>query len=143
MNTQHLLTQTGSTHAGNAMLFGIFGETICNAAQAFLPPLIGSPTAAWGLIRALSVCALVIGLFNATVGAGIAWATLPLFTTSSEVVAVVTSALPLLSLQGLLHAVSMGTEGVLLAARDGWFLLASYGLAFVALNVRFLPKQGS
>ena len=119
------------------MLMGIFGETICNAAQSFLPPRIGTPAATWNLMRALSTCALVIGLFNATVGVGVAYATLPLFTNSAEVIAVATSALPLLSMQGLLHAVSMGTEGVLLAARDGWFLLASYGLAFMVLNVRF------
>jgi Na+-driven multidrug efflux pump len=118
------------------MLLGIFGETVCQAAQAFLPPRIGAPRAAWRLMRALAACATLIGVANATLGVALARATLPLFTSSAAVAAEAAAAMPLLSAQALLHAVSMGTEGVLLAARDTWFLVASYCAALAMLHVR-------
>lgn len=122
------------------MFFGVFGDTVCHAAQAFLPPKIGTPQAAWAFSKAIFACGAIIGCFNVFASSSFAFYTVPLFTGSVAVQAAVRTALPLFAVHILLHCCSMGTEGILLAARDGWFLLASYIVAFATIRVRFRPS---
>lgn len=118
------------------MFFGVFGDTVCHAAQAFLPPKIGNPRAAWAFAKAIFACGAIIGTFNVFASSAFAFYTVPLFTGSAAVQAAVRAALPLFAVHILLHCCSMGTEGVLLAARDGWFLLGTYLLSFAVIQVR-------
>ena len=118
------------------MFFGVFGDTVCHAAQAFLPPKIGTPQAAWAFSKAIFACGAIIGTVNVFASSAFAFYTVPLFTGSVAVQAAVRAAVPMFAVHILLHCCSMGTEGILLAARDGWFLLASYIFAFGFLRVR-------
>eukprot|EP00892_Ulva_mutabilis_P003739 jgi/Ulvmu1/1737/UM117_0014.1 len=117
-----------------AMFFGVFGDTVCHAAQAFLPPKIGTPQAAWAFSKAIFACGAIIGVVNVFASTAFAFFAVPLFTSSAAVQAAVRGALPLFACHILLHCCSMGTEGILLAARDAWFLLASYTFAFSVLR---------
>jgi hypothetical protein len=66
------------------MFFGTFGDTTCQAAQAFLPPRVGSPAPAWRLAKALMLCSLLIAAFNTLFGTLAAKFALPLFSGSNR-----------------------------------------------------------
>jgi hypothetical protein len=125
-------------HAGLALFFGTFGDTVCQAAQAFLPPSIGSPERSWRLARALMLCGTLIACFNAVAGTLVVAYGLPLFTSSAMVQHASMTVLPLFSTMMLLHCCSMSTEGILLATRESAFLCASYAAVFCGLKVRLL-----
>ena len=130
------LSNTVAGSAAMAMFFGTFGDTVCQAAQAFLPPRIGTPARAWQLARGIFLCGVLIAVFNSIFGTLAAAYALPLFTASAAVQQAVWSALPLFSVQMLLHCCSMGTEGILLAARESAFLFMSYAAILGVVRVR-------
>jgi Na+-driven multidrug efflux pump len=119
-----------------ALFFAVFGDTVCQAAQAFLPSLVGVPDCAWRLAQALMLCGVLIATFNGVAAAAAATIGLPLFTGSAAVATAVWAVLPLFVAQLMLHCCSMCTEGILLAARDSSFLFWAYVVVFGLLKVR-------
>ena len=140
---------------------GTFGDGISQAAQSFLPAMLGRPTAALSFSRLLLATASIIGLGNCAC-AGVLPVLAPgLFTTSAAVSEGMRNLAPVMCAALVLHCTSMATEGLLvrrvatlslcvagisdgcmlqLAGRDLRFLLISYArnaaLCFVTLNVR-------
>ena len=143
---------------------GTFGDATSQAAQTFLPALLGRPAAAFSFCRLLLATATVIGLANCAC-AGVLPVLAPgLFTTSAAVADGMRQLAPVMCAALVLHCTSMATEGLLvrvflrlrrcgcsdsrarifiqLAGRDLRFLLISYArnaaMCFVTLNVRLL-----
>ena len=121
--------------AGLALFFGTFGDTVCQAAQSFLPPFIGSPPAAWRLAKSLMLCGALIAAFNGVFGSLAVAYGVRLFSGSAAVAEAIGGAAPLFTAQVVLHCCSMGTEGILLAARESAFLCASYVAILAGLKV--------
>ena len=124
--------------AGIGLFFDTFGDTVCQAAQAFLPPRIGRPASGWRLARALFLCGLLIACINASCGTLLVQCGQRLFTDSAAVSACIATALPLFALQMALHCCSMSTEGILLATRESAFLCVSYVFIFGVTRVRHM-----
>lgn len=118
-----------------ALFFGVFGDTVCQAAQAFVPPIIGSPDKARRLVQSLMLCGVLVALFNGAFGLLLALFGAPLFTSSATVAATMAKVCPLFCAAVMLHCCSMGTEGVLLASRDGLFLVGSYTVNMAIIKV--------
>jgi putative MATE family efflux protein len=121
------------------LLAATMGDGISQAAQTFLPAQLGRPDAAFRLCGALMLTALCVGIFNAS-WAGVIPAFAPsMFTPDMAVGAHMRSIAPIMSIALLCHAVSMATEGLLLAGRDLKWLVISYArnaaLCFVSLEL--------
>jgi Na+-driven multidrug efflux pump len=120
-----------------------FGDAVSQAAQSFLPAVLGHPQAAFALCRMLLTCAAVVGATNCAY-AGLVPVLAPgVFTTSAAVASGMREVAPVMCAALVLHSASMATEGLLLAGRDLRFLLVSYArnalLCFVTLMVRTRP----
>ena len=105
--------------------FAVMGDGVSQAAQTFLPPVLGSRRAT-GTAAMLLIAAAGLGALNAVASAGVALAMPGLFTKSAEVVAIMAECAPAMSVALLLHTASMGSEGCLLAARDVRFMSFCY-----------------
>lgn len=105
--------------------FAVMGDGVSQAAQTFLPPVLGSRRAT-GTAAMLLIAAAGLGALNAVASAGVALAMPGLFTKSAEVVAIMAECAPAMSVALLLHTASMGSEGCLLAARDMRFMSFCY-----------------
>jgi len=105
--------------------FAVMGDGVSQAAQTFLPPVLGSRRAT-GTAAMLLIAAAGLGALNAVASAGVALALPGLFTKSAEVVAIMAECAPAMSVALLLHTASMGSEGCLLAARDMRFMSFCY-----------------
>ena len=118
--------------------FAVMGDGVSQAAQTFLPPVLGSRRAT-GTAAMLLIAAAGLGALNAVASAGVALAMPGLFTKSAEVVAIMAECAPAMSVALLLHTASMGSEGCLLAARDMRFMSFCYApnaaLAYWTLTV--------
>ena len=92
---------------------GTFGDGISQAAQSFLPALLGRPAAAFSFSRLLLATATVIGLVNCAC-AGVLPVLAPgLFTTSAAVAEGMRNLAPVMCAALVLHCTSMATEGLL------------------------------
>jgi hypothetical protein len=131
----HVNHSTRVWQAGLALFFGTFGDTVCQAAQAFLPPFIGRPSEAWRLAKSLMICGALIAAFNSTAGTLVVTYGINIFSSSAAVAAAVLEVAPLFTAQMALHCCSMGTEGILLAARQSGFLCCTYIAIFGGLKV--------
>ncbi|KAK9906444.1 hypothetical protein WJX75_001914 [Coccomyxa subellipsoidea] len=108
------------------MFFCTCGDAVSQAAQSFLPGVVGKPKAAQNLGKQLMTTGLIVGCFN-SICAGLVVVFAPaLFTNSAEVVTMMGSMLPFMCTALVIHTASMATEGMLLAGRDLHFLLWSY-----------------
>ena len=105
--------------------FAVMGDGVSQAAQTFLPPVLGSRRAT-GTAAMLLIAAAGLGALNAVASAGVALAMPGLFTKSAEVVAIMAECAPAMSVALALHTASMGSEGCLLAARDMKFMSLCY-----------------
>ena len=105
--------------------FAVMGDGVSQAAQTFLPPVLGSRRAT-GTAAMLLIAAVGLGALNAVASAGVALAMPGLFTKSAEVVAIMAECAPAMSVALALHTASMGSEGCLLAARDMKFMSLCY-----------------
>ena len=92
---------------------GTFGDGISQAAQSFLPAMLGRPTAALSFSRLLLATASIIGLGNCAC-AGVLPVLAPgLFTTSAAVSEGMRNLAPVMCAALVLHCTSMATEGLL------------------------------
>ena len=92
---------------------GTFGDGISQAAQSFLPVLLGRPAAAFSFSRLLLATASTIGFGNC-VCAGVLPVLAPgLFTTSAAVAEGMRNLAPVMCAALMLHCTSMATEGLL------------------------------
>lgn len=105
--------------------FAVMGDGVSQAAQTFLPPVLGSRRAT-GTAAMLLIAAAGLGALNAVASAGVALAMPGLFTKSAEVIAIMAECAPAMSVALALHTASMGSEGCLLAARDVRFMSLCY-----------------
>ena len=105
--------------------FAVMGDGVSQAAQTFLPPVLGSRRAT-GTAAMLLLAACGLGILNAVASCGVALALPGLFTKSAEVIAIMAECAPAMSIALLLHTASMGSEGCLLAARDMRFMSFCY-----------------
>jgi Na+-driven multidrug efflux pump len=117
-----------------------FGDAVSQSAQSFLPGLLGSPTAAFGLCRQLLITGAVVGTVNCACAGLVPVLSPGVFTTSAAVAAGMRQVAPTMCAALVLHSASMATEGLLLAGRDLRWLLVSYArnaaLCVVTLTVR-------
>ena len=105
--------------------FAVMGDGVSQAAQAFLPPVLGSRRATATALMLLA-SALVLGCCSAVLSSSVAIAAPGLFTSSITVTSIMRESAPVMSLALLLHTASMGSEGCLLAARDTRFMTLCY-----------------
>jgi Na+-driven multidrug efflux pump len=105
--------------------FAVMGDGVSQAAQTFLPPVLGSRRATNTALLLLA-SALCLGCFSAVLSAAVAIGAPTLFTSSAEVAIIMRQCAPGMSLALLLHTASMGSEGCLLASRDMRFMTLCY-----------------
>lgn len=105
--------------------FAVMGDGVSQAAQTFLPPVLGSRRATNTALM-LMVSALCLGCCSAALSSSVALGAPGLFTSSAAVTAIMKQCAPVMSLALLLHTASMGSEGCLLAARDMRFMTLCY-----------------
>ena len=105
--------------------FAVMGDGVSQAAQTFLPPVLGSKRATATALMLLA-SALVLGCCSAVLSSSVAIGAPGLFTSSPAVTAIMRECAPVMSLALLLHTASMGSEGCLLAARDMRFMTFCY-----------------
>ncbi|KAK9842099.1 hypothetical protein WJX81_008345 [Elliptochloris bilobata] len=122
------------------MFFFCVGDAVSQAAQSFLPAVIGRPGAAQRLGCQLMTTGVFVGILNCAAAGGLVLVAPRLFTNSSAVVAAMMGLLPLLCVTLVVHTASMATEGMLLAGRDLRFLILSYG-GNLALTLACLAAQ--
>lgn len=97
-------------------------------AQAFLPGVLGRPTAALASAKRLLQLGAAVGAVNCVVAAVVATRAGSLFTTSAEVIAAMESIVPVACATLVLHNMSMASEGMMLASRELPYLLVTYAI---------------
>jgi len=116
------------------IVLGVLGDAVSQAAQSFMPGVLGRPAAAKLVARQLMTLGCCVGFFNLLAITGTTLCGAHLFTTSPAVAAAMRQILGVAAAALLLHNCSMATEGMLLASGDLTFLLRANALgAAVAL----------
>ena len=105
--------------------FGVMGDGVSQAAQTFLPPVLGTERASQ-TATTLLLGALALGLVSAFLASGVAVGAPGVFTNSAAVADLMRLAAPTMALALVLNTASMGSEGCLLAARDLAFMAWLY-----------------
>ena len=80
--------------------FAVMGDGVSQAAQTFLPPVLGSRRAT-GTAAMLLLAACGLGILNAVASCGVALALPGLFTKSAEVIAIMAECAPAMSISYL------------------------------------------
>ena len=118
--------------------FAVMGDGVSQAAQTFLPPVLGTQRAAKTALLLLA-SALCLGCCSAVISSAIATGLPSIFTSSEAVMAIMKTCAPIMSFTLLLHTASMGSEGCLLSARDTRFMTLCYApnsaAAYVTLKL--------
>ena len=109
-------------------VLGVLGDAVSQAAQSFMPAVIGTPRASWALAQRLMRLGAAVGVFNCSAIATAALLCHGAFTSSPEVVAGMHSVLAVACAALLLHNCSMATEGMCLAGGELGFLLRANAL---------------
>jgi hypothetical protein len=95
-------------------------------AQAYLPGVLGRPTAAIASAKRLLQLGAAVGAVNCVLAGAVAARAGSLFTTSAEVIDAMESILPVMCATLVLHNMSMASEGMMLASRELPYLLVTY-----------------
>jgi Na+-driven multidrug efflux pump len=104
-------------------VLGVLGDAVSQAAQSFMPGVLGRPAAARRVAASLMTLGAAVGVFNCAAAAAAALLCHAAFTSNTAVVAGMQDLVPVMCASLLLHNASMATEGMLLAGRDLAFLL--------------------
>lgn len=116
------------------IVLGVLGDAVSQAAQSFLPGVLGRPPAAWVVARQLMTLGCCVGCFNVLAVTVTTLFGSHLFTTSPAVASAMRDILGVATCALLLHNCSMATAGMLLASGDLTFLLRANALgAIIAL----------
>ena len=125
--------------------FAVMGDGVSQAAQTFLPPVLGSRRAIKTSLMLLA-SAMCLGLASAIASSAIATYGHGIFTTNAAVVDIMLRCAPVMSFALFCHTASMGSEGCLLAARDTKFMTLCYGpnaiLAYATMKVVCIGRLG-
>lgn len=105
--------------------WGVMGDGVSQAAQTFLPPVLGTKNAS-KTAATLLAGAMGLGLISAVLASVLAVAFPGVFTNSAVVAELMRGAAPYMAAALFLNCASMGSEGCLLAARDVKFMTLCY-----------------
>jgi Na+-driven multidrug efflux pump len=123
-------------------VLGVLGDAVSQAAQSFMPGVLGRPAAARRVARSLMALGAAVGVFNCAAVAAAALLGHGAFTSSAAVVAGMRAVVPVACVSLLLHNASMATEGMLLAGGDLPFLLRANATgAALALSAAALAQR--
>ena len=105
--------------------WGVMGDGVSQAAQTFLPPVLGTKNAS-NTAATLLAGAMALGLVSAVLASAVAVGCPGIFTNSAVVAELMRGAAPYMAAALFLNCASMGSEGCLLAARDLRFMTLCY-----------------
>lgn len=112
------------------------GDSVGMTSQVFLPGILAEErrtgTPKRGAKRLLFVTGVVAGFIAAILAGLLPSKGAGLFTTDSQVAAMLGATAPILALGILMHAIALTCEGMLLAQRDLGFLSSSYVITTIA-----------
>jgi len=112
------------------------GDSVGMTSQVFLPGILAEErrtgTSKRGAKRLLFATGVMAGLVAATLAGLLPSKGAGLFTTDSQVAAILAATAPILALSISMHAIALTCEGMLLAQRDLGFLSSSYVTTTIA-----------
>jgi len=120
---------TGAHHIAFSvfMFFAVFGDAVSMAVQSFLPPTIGHPSAQpERLGQRFLMAGAVVGICNSLLASAILLGAAGVFASNPLVIATVADLVPCVVAGLFVHCCSMATEGIMLAGRKYYYLLATY-----------------
>eukprot|EP00873_Tetraselmis_striata_P015543 jgi/Tetstr1/435807/TSEL_024696.t1 len=137
---------TGAHHIAFSVniFFSVFGDAVSMAGQAFLPPAIGyvaaRPRALGGRLLATGAA---VGVGNAVAASAVLLLGAGAFAADPRVVAQVAALVPFVAATMFIHCCSMATEGIMLAGRRYFYLVASLAANCALVAAAFHAALGA